>query len=61
MTGITKCHGSMPAPGKAIICPMRETCWRWTAPAGGRQSYMHAPLYQLSGGGEWKCDEYWKR
>jgi hypothetical protein len=62
MADITKCEGhhlpgtSGPIP---LVCPMRETCWRFKAQASGWQSYMHAPLYHLSDG-EWKCDEYWK-
>ncbi len=55
-----KCPGFIPVTPE-IQCPMRETCWRFKAPdTPGWQAYMHAPLYQLSGGGGWKCDEYWK-
>ncbi len=39
-------------------CPMRESCLRYNVPKG-EGWFVDAPLYQL-GGGEWKCDEYWK-
>lgn len=57
MTDITKCPGFTP---EEVDCPMRDTCWRYTAPSSNWQSFMHAPLYRLSDDGQWKCDEYWK-
>lgn len=59
MSGITKCTGIL-TEDMDVTCPMRETCWRYKAPSSSWQSYMHAPLYQLSPGTEWKCDEYWR-
>lgn len=53
MTDISKCPGET----AEAVCPYRETCRRFTAPSG---ELMPAPLYQLSEGGEWKCDEYWR-
>ncbi len=38
-------------------CPMRDGCQRFNVPRGNGQWFLDAPLYQLSGGGEWKCDE----
>ncbi len=37
---------------------MRETCYRYLAMSSRRQEwFLYPPLYQLSDGGEWKCDE----
>lgn len=37
-----------------VICPLRETCWRYTAPPNGRrQTYIFPPFE----GNE--CDSYW--
>jgi hypothetical protein len=57
MTTLTKCPGSL----NDKQCPMRETCLRYREPAfAGHTSFPQAPMYQLSKGGRWKCDEYWK-
>ena len=57
MSEIQKCNGALDYQA----CPMRSTCWRYRAERGMVQSWFNqAPMYQLSEGGEWKCDEYWK-
>ena len=47
MSDITKCMGT--------DCPHKETCYRYTAPSGFRQSWFcECPLNSDS-----KCDMYW--
>ena len=35
-------------------CPMRETCWRWLAPAGESQSYF------IGRRKDDECEDYWQ-
>ena len=50
MTDIAKCSGEL--NGK--VCPLRWNCFRWTAPAGERQSW----LVPTKIGRE--CSHYWR-
>ncbi len=51
MADITMCSG--------VGCPMRDTCYRYTAPVGMRQSYfMEPPIRQKVDG--YDCSHYWK-
>jgi hypothetical protein len=53
MTDITKCIGFT----KSAQCPMCESCYRYTAKTGERQSWFaQVPMYQLCEGSEWKCE-----
>ena len=48
MTDITKCTGEG--------CPIKETCYRFTAPTGMYQSFFfEVPIRNL------KCDYHWSR
>ena len=48
MTDITKCTGEG--------CPLKETCYRFTAPAEMYQSFfMDSPIK------DGKCEYYWSR
>ena len=46
MSDITKCKGD--------DCPMKETCYRFTAPADEYQSYFVTPPIK-----DGKCNMYW--
>jgi len=56
MADIQKCTGTIPE----ATCPMRMTCRRYLAMPHPKQEWGPTPMYQLSDGGEWKCDEYWR-
>ena len=57
MSDIQKCPGALDRQ----VCSMRSTCRRYRAERGQVQAmFSQAPMYQLSEGGEWKCDEYWR-
>lgn len=45
MTDISKCSGEG--------CPLKETCWRYQAEAGDRQSWIEPPYK------DGKCEIYW--
>jgi len=45
---ITKCSGEN--------CPMKESCYRFTAEAGQMQSYFIEPPIK-----DGKCEYYWER
>jgi hypothetical protein len=47
MSDITKCKGDG--------CPMKDTCYRFTAPADEYQSYFETPPIKEDG----NCDMYW--
>lgn len=47
MTDITKCVNE--------TCPMKDSCWRYIAPASEHQSYAE---FKWKDG---KCEHYWKR
>lgn len=45
VTDISKCIGWRPAGfGEELQCPLRDTCWRYAAPASNYQAYIHAPF-----------------
>jgi len=46
MADISKCKG--------IDCPLKETCYRFTAPVSERQSWFIKPPYADN-----KCEMYW--
>jgi hypothetical protein len=55
MADVTKCSGVLP---DKTICPMRETCWRHTAPASELQSWFaESPGINIDG--EVHCQHYW--
>ena len=47
MTDISKCSGEN--------CPMKESCYRFTAEAGQMQSYFIEPPIK-----DGKCEYYWE-
>jgi len=47
MTDISKCNGTE--------CPVKESCWRYTAPASEWQSYC---AYDEDREGDEGCDDY---
>ena len=51
MPDISNCKGETK---KGFICPMRDTCYRYTSPDSMLQSYFSTPpLFNK------KCDYYW--
>lgn len=59
MTDITLCDGIKKLLSSAldtmVVCPKKDTCYRYSAPASARQSwFMDAPFDAVSG----EC-EYW--
>lgn len=49
-----KDENGIPVDVEAVICPLRETCWRYTAPPNGEyQTYMFPPFKDN------ECDYYW--
>lgn len=51
MADITKCVGK--------DCPLKDTCYRHTAPESCHQSYFTGTPGEVVDG-EFKCDYYWK-
>jgi hypothetical protein len=54
MTDISKCSGDK--------CPLKETCYRYTAPASPHwQSYIQPPFkqYKTEGKVVTECEQYW--
>lgn len=49
MTDITKCGG--------YGCPMKESCWRYIAPDGARQSYADLTIYRKGD----SCEMYYTK
>ena len=51
MADITKCYGT--------DCPMKDTCYRFTATMGTRQSmFTNVPFTFVNG--EFECKYYWE-
>ena len=46
---ITKCNG--------LNCPLKEKCYRFTAPKGERQSWIKAP-FKIDKG-KFDCEMFW--
>jgi len=54
MTDITKCYGE--EPDGSNKCPVRDTCWRYLAPADRLYQSWFAGLI-IDGS---NCEEYWE-
>lgn len=50
---ISKCRGER----DGMICPLRQTCYRFTAPSGDYQSYIEPPF--VVDGDIIRCLLYW--
>jgi len=48
---ITKCSGAN--------CPVKEKCYRFTAPASQYQSYFMIPPIKTTEEGKLDCEHYW--
>lgn len=60
MADISKCTGILrkESGGEDNICPLRDQCYRYTAPSSEFwQSYMHTPGYFENG--EFVCNFKW--
>jgi len=54
MADVTKCPGNG--------CPIREDCYRYTAPASEQQSWFtETPLQWRVGDDEWYCEYYLRK
>lgn len=56
----TKCKATREQLGITIDCPLRNSCWRFTAPAGADQQWLpRAPWHDSPRSHPW-CPMQWK-
>lgn len=42
------------------VCPMRESCYRYTAPMGLQQSFIEAPFNMVERSQQGQCPMFWR-